>query len=125
MVVVRVNSEGSGAVLGLCVLMGVKDKGKLQVLIAVKIQRGLLEGPVCTEGRGHRVCVCLWGPRQAVDTVFLWELVECDDCVLTGQCGVRWWVSFGMKIFKFYYILMFKCLCSQGPTQGPPAGSVA
>lgn len=53
MVVVRVNSEGPGAVLGLGVLMGVRDKGKLQVLIAVKIQRGLLEGPVCTEGRGH------------------------------------------------------------------------
>lgn len=27
------------------------------------------------------------GSRQDVDTVFLWELVECDDCVFTGQYG--------------------------------------
>lgn len=53
MVVVRVNLEGSGALLGFGVLMGVRDKGKLQVLRAVKIQTSLLEGPVCTEERGH------------------------------------------------------------------------
>lgn len=29
------------ALVGLCVLMGIRDKEKLQVLIAVKMQRGL------------------------------------------------------------------------------------
>lgn len=68
MVVVRVNSEGSGAVLGLCVLMGVRDKGKLQVLIAVKYREAFLRvqcvlkeedtGSVCAYGGPDR----LWIP---------------------------------------------------------------
>lgn len=41
------------ALLGLCVLMGIRDKEKLQMLIAVKMHRGLLYGPVCTEGTRH------------------------------------------------------------------------
>lgn len=33
--------------------------------------------------------MCLWGSEPDEDGVFLWELVECNDCVLSGQCGVR------------------------------------
>lgn len=32
--------------------------------------------------------MCLWGSEPDEDGVFLWEL-ECNDCVLSGQCGVR------------------------------------
>lgn len=55
MVVVRVNLEGSGALLGLGVLMGVRDKGELQVLIAVKMQTVLPEGPVCAYEGSDRI----------------------------------------------------------------------
>lgn len=33
-------------------------------------------------------------------------------------------MSLGMKVLKFYCILMFKCPSSQGPTQGPPPRGV-
>lgn len=36
--------------------------------------------------------MCLWDdvPEQNEDGMFLWELLECDRCVVSGWCDVRW-----------------------------------